>query len=350
MRVNVESRKNRILKVIINTYLNSGVPVSSRTICTKSRLGLCSASIRNIMADLEERGYITHLHTSAGRIPTDKGYRFYVDELLENIGLTPQEKIDINKEYIFRQIAIEEIIRKTSKVLSDFTHYTSLVSQPVIRKSCFKHIQFVLLGKNKVCITLVATTGITKSSVLSLDNEIGQERLNRIENIMNSQLENIPLVQLKTKLRRMMIQEKDSLFYVLKEANELMDLSALVDENMRLYFEGIGNILDLPEFEDSEMMRSFVKIFDERKILTEMVKDIIYGEFDQNKVKVLIGVENSNAFLNGCTIVLSSYGVNQQSVGGLGIIGPKRMDYAKVIATVKHVSARLNETLARFSI
>lgn len=350
MRVDVEERREKVLRIIVNNYVTTGNPVSSRTICTKHRLKLCPASIRNVMADLEELGYITHLHTSAGRIPTDKGYRFYVDKLLNNAGLTPQEQSIINKEYIAKQLAFEEVMRKTSKVLSDFTHYAGIVSYPEIKRTCFKHIQFSLLNNKKVCLTLITDTGITKTAVVHFDFKIDQEKLSKIQDFMNMQLENVPLKLVKTKLHQMMIEERNSFFSILKQAIDLIDLSALIDEKMNFYLEGLSNVLDLPEFEDLENLRSIMRLIDEQIPLASLVQGIIDAEDENNRVRVFIGKENPYNYMSDCTIVLGTYQVDKRRIGGLGIIGPKRMDYGKAIATVQYVSDMLSEILNQFVI
>jgi len=350
MKVDIEARREKILRIVINTYITSGNPVSSRTICSQYRLGLCTASIRNVLADLEELGLITHLHTSAGRVPTDKGYRFYVDRLLEHNGLTREEQGTISKEYLFRQLELEEVVRKTSRILSDFTRYTALVSHPELKRSRFKRIYFTVLDAQKICATLIANTGMTKSTVIQFDFKIDSDQLQRIENFMNTELENIPLTQLKPTLRRMMIEERNSFFHVLKQAIDLIDVSALVNENMRFYLEGISNILRFPEFEDSDIIRSLMHVLEEKMALSELVQDMLDQEPAAKNVRVFIGGESSSAFLNDCALVLGGYTVDNQIVGGLGIIGPKRMDYGKTIATVQYVSETLSNILSRFSI
>jgi len=350
MLVDIEARREKVLKIIVNVHINSGAPVSSRMISSYSRIGLCPASVRNVMADLEERGLITHLHTSAGRVPTDKGYRFYVDKLLEQNGLTRQEQAEITKELLCRQLALEEIIHKTSHVLSDFTQYAAVVTQPEIKRSCFRRIQFTRLGQKKIFVTLITNTGIIKNVIVCLDSKIEPERLKKIENFMNMQLENTPLSQIKTKLRRMMIQERNSLFYILKQAMEFVELVSFVENNDDFHFEGISNMLSFPEFEDLEMMRAFVRDLDKRKILAELIQDVIDGELDKNKIRVFIGRENPRSFMNDCAMVLSCYKVNNQTIGGLGIIGPKRMHYGRSIAIVRYVSDLLSDMLTRFTI
>ena len=225
MTIDIQSRRNRILRTVINTYVSSGVPVSSRAVCSHSRMGLCPASIRNVMADLEDLGLLTHLHTSAGRVPTDEGYRFFVDNILKPMGLTSQEQVEINDEILAKHLVLEEVIAKASKILSEFTQYAAVVSQPVIKRTYFKRIQFTILNNRRICVTLVANTGATKSSIVTVDSDVDRDTLGRIENVMNAQLENVPLNKLKTKLRRMMIQERHSFYYVLQQAAELIDLS-----------------------------------------------------------------------------------------------------------------------------
>lgn len=350
MKVDVEQRREKILRLVINNYISTGSPVSSRTICNKYKIALCPASIRNVLADLEEQGMITHLHTSAGRIPTDKGYRYYVDRLLKYSGLTSQEQTVINKEYLSKHLALEEVMSKTSKLLSNLTSYAAVVSQPEIKRTTFKHIQFTLLDAKKVCVTLIANTGMVKSSVVQFDLNIDKEQLNKIQNFMNAQLEDVPLSLIKMKLRRMMIQERDSFFLVLQQAIDLIDLSSITDGDMRFYLEGLSNVLDFPDFEDAQMVRSLIKVLDQRIALSDMLNDIINETKHKKIVRVFIGQENPYDIGKNCTIIMSSYAVDDKTVGGLGIIGPKRMDYGKAIATVQYVSDMLSEALNRFSL
>ncbi len=350
MRIDVEQRREKILRIIINNYITSGSPVSSRSICKKYKIGLCPASVRNVMADLEERGLITHLHTSAGRIPTDKGYRYYVDKLVQTAGLTPEEQSNISREYLEKQLAFEEVMKKTSKVLSDFTNYAGVVSQPEIKKTCFKRIQFTLLNQKKVCVTLITNTGIARTSVVNFDFNIDQERIKKIQSFMNAQLENIPLVNVKIELRRMMIQERNSFFHVLKQSMELIDSSSIIDEKMCFYLEGLSNFLNRPECDNSGIVRSLIKLLDEKVSLISLVREVMQDESGSRKVRVFIGKENPHNFMNNCAIVLGTYEIDGQIIGGLGIIGPKRMDYGKAIATVEYVSEMLSETLNQFVI
>ncbi|MCK4993816.1 MAG: heat-inducible transcription repressor HrcA [Candidatus Omnitrophica bacterium] len=350
MRLDVEQRREKILRIIINNYITSGAPVSSRSICKKYKIGLCPASVRNIMAELEDRHLITHLHTSAGRIPTDKGYRYYVDRLVQSAGLTPEEQANISKEYLVKQLVFEEVVRKTSRVLSDFTNYAGVVSQPEIKKTCFKRIQFTLLNQKKVCVTLITNTGITRTSVVNFELKIDQEKIKKIQNFMNANLENVPLINVKTKLRKMMIQERNAFFHVLKQSMEMIDSSAIIDEKMHFYLEGLSNFVNLSEFDNSDMVRSLIKLLDEKITLTSLVREVMQNKSGNRKIRVFIGKENPHNFMNNCTIVLGTYEIDNQIIGGLGIIGPKRMDYGKAIATVEYVSGMLSEALNQFVI
>ncbi len=350
MKVDVEQRRDTILRIVINNYISTGSPVSSRTICNKYKVGLCPASVRNVLADLEEQGFITHLHTSAGRIPTDKGYRYYVDKLVKYSGITPQEQVQINKEYLSKHFAQEQLMRNTSKLLSKITSCAALVSHPEIKRTAFKHIQFTLLDPEKVCVTLIANTGMVKSSVVRFDVKIDKEKLQKIQNLMNAQLEDIPLSHIKMKLRRMMIQEKNSFFQILQQAINIVDLSSIIDDDMLFYLEGISNVLNFPEFDDSESARSLIRALDEKITLSDMVQDLITQVPIQSRPRVFIGQENPDALGKNCSIIMSSYKVDDKTVGGLGIIGPKRMDYGKAIGIVQYVSDMLSDELNRFSI
>ncbi len=347
MRVNMEARREKILQLVINAYVTTGRPVGSRVICNRYKLDLCPASVRNVMSDLEEQGFITHTHTSAGRVPTDKGYRFYVDKLLHSAGLTGQEQNFLNGEFN-RYRALEEIIGKTSRVLSDFTCYTGLISQPEMKKSRFKRVQLGRIKPDCICVTLVTECGLTKSSVVNLKSSIDDNRLMQIENFLNSELEGMDMLHLRSRLRELMIQERNSFFYNLEQALELIDRSAVLEELPRFYFEGLSNILNLPEFRNSQTLLSLVRTLERESDLNTLVKELV--DHEDERVRVLIGGEGGHEFMKDYAMVLSCYSVDNCTLGVLGIIGPKRMDYGRAIATVRYVSTLLNRILTELSL
>ncbi|MCM8813206.1 MAG: heat-inducible transcriptional repressor HrcA [Candidatus Omnitrophica bacterium] len=345
----MQERRDTVLRLLIQTYLETGAPVSSRTMCSQFPLGLCSASIRNVMADLEELGYITHLHTSAGRVPTDKGYRFYVDRLVPRTVLTPDEQQKINRELMEKQVVLEDVIRNTSRILSDFTHYAAVVAFPDLQQSGFKSIQLAWLEERKICLTFVSTSGFTKSQVISLETPIDREWMLRIENFLNEQLENVPLTQARSKLRRLMIEERNSFFYVMKQAVELLELSALNEQDVNIYLEGIGNIIKYSEFENAEMLRSLLRVVEEKKKLADFMQGVI-AQPAEHSIRVFIGEENPYEDLSNYSLIVGTYRIDDQSSGVLGIIGPKRLEYGRAIATVEYVTQILGQTISRFNL
>ncbi len=338
---NVNERQNKILEIIVSSYVTRAEPVGSRLV--SKIIGLSSATVRNVMSDLEEMGYITHPHTSAGRIPTDKAYRRYIEFLMSIREINKREARHIDEEYHLKKKGIENIVKKTAELLSGITHHTGIVLFPRSKNSTFKHIELISIGLKRILVVLITSTGIVKN--LTIDtNEDFKNDLNKIANLLNSEYYGVSLEEIKRRLIKQIRCERDSSHFVLKETADIIESmleSFYIDE---LYLDGTARLLSQPEFEDTKSVKSILQIFEDKNTLLELFQ----RDLREEGVRVYIGKENKNPYMQKCSIVTSGYKIKDELVGRLGIIGPTRMAYSHMIPVVKYVSEIVTKTLNEF--
>lgn len=334
----VKERKKKILQLVVRNYILTAQPVGSRTIARKCNLDLSPATIRNVMADLEEEKFLTHPYSSAGRIPTDKGYRFYV-ETLSIHRLSLKEEDCIQKEFLCNGGGIEQIIKQTSRMLSSISHYTGLVLTPELERSVLKHIELVGLNSQEVLGIIVTRSGLVKSKVIRLRKKMSQAELKKITEFSNENLVGLNLEEIKKLIET--IEEKSAKKDLFKQVLEIMKHSLPLEKEGKIYLEGRSNILLQPEFKDMEKRKALFKILEEEEILSSLLKKIL----DEEGVRVVIGEENPCSVLKECSIVISAYKIRERAMGVLGIIGPKRMRYAKVIPLVEFTTKVISKIL-----
>ncbi|MBI4436435.1 MAG: heat-inducible transcription repressor HrcA [Candidatus Omnitrophica bacterium] len=337
-----EIRRNRILLAVIESFIQTALPVGSRVVSEISRLGLSTATIRNIMARLEEEGYITHPHTSAGRIPTPKGYRFYVDHLIATERLTEKEQQWI--EEAFQQSAmIEKVMEKTARLLYEITDQVAVVLFPQTELSLLKRIELIPVKEHEVLVVLVTSAGFIKNALVQVEEETGKEELLRISHFMNAELSNLTLSDAYDTLYHRLLDERSSFFYICKRAKEIMEISGLLEGEERLYLEGTHTILEKPEFRSFERIQSILSVLEEKKRLLEILRRDSASE----GVHVHIGEEIGDEGIQGCSLVTSSYRVGE-SQGTLGVMGPTRLNYGRVMSIVRHIASKITEWTETF--
>lgn len=336
----IDKRKKRILRAVVYNYITTAMPVGSRTIAKKYRLGLSPATIRNCMADLEELGYLTHPHTSAGRIPTDKGYRFYVDSLMERTDLSLEEKTRIEKEYSHRANRIDQIMEEASQALSLLSRYTGLVLAPNLEKSIFHHLELVLLENGRILSILITGSGLVKNKIIETEETLPKERLEEILNLINDRLSHLPLKRIKEFIsHQLKIETKATKIW------ELMNQIFTWDWAEELYLGGRINILEHPEFKNLARTKSIFRALEEKRLLAEVLNKTASSE----GVRVLIGKETKCNKIKDLSLVTSTYRINGRPVGILGVIGPRRMEYSKVVSLVDFMAKTVSEVLTRLS-
>ncbi len=336
----LDERKKKILKAVVYNYITTAIPVGSRTVAKKYRLDLSPATIRNCMADLEESGYLTHPHTSAGRIPTDKGYRFYVNSLMERENLSLKEKTRIEREYSHRMNRIDQIMEETSQVLSLFSRYTGLVLAPNLEKSIFHHLELVFLENGRILSILITGLGLVKNKIIETKEILPKERLGKILNLINDRLSNLPLKRIKEFISDQLEIEASSV-KIWKLINQIFTWDGVEE----LYLGGRINILEHPEFKDLARSKSIFQALEEKRLLVEVLNKTASSE----GVKVLIGKETRCRKIRDLSLVTAAYRINGRPVGVLGIIGPRRMEYSKVVSLVDFMAKTVSKVLTNLS-
>lgn len=339
----LNERKRTILKSIIDNYIESAQPVGSRTIARKHELGLGSATIRNEMADLEELGYITQPHTSAGRIPSDKGYRFYVDNLMQVQSLAQDEMIRIRKAMDERIEEINRLFRKASIIISNITGYTSVVVSPQLSRTRIKSIQLLKIDEKSILVVVVAGGGIVKNKLISHNQIVEDVHLAKLNQAANLFLADKSIGQLTMPVAVDLQREINMPAEVILAILESVDECIRKIETTDIYLEGITNILNYPEFSDLIKAREILDLLNEEEIITGLVRSVTKNkQFDFK-----IGSENQIDEMKDLSIITTVYGREGKDVGTIGVIGPTRMAYSKVVSSIKYIRELLNKEIIR---
>ncbi len=333
----LSERKKRILQAIVRDYICSAEPVGSRTIARRYSLGLSPATIRNEMADLEETGYLEQPHTSAGRIPSQLGYRFYVDSLMEKVFLTKEEVMAIEKT--LQEVKIKEIdkfIQQISRVISSVTNYTSLVFGPMIRRSAFKQLKVLPLEAGEGLAILITDTGFIKHKVIKLPPSLQEKELERMVAFINHRFVGLTIDTITTSLLKEVKRDLINNVGLLNETLNLIEDASRSEEG-KLFLGGTTNILNQPEFRDVNKAKSLLSLFEEEELLGTLL-----GGASPKGIEVRIGEENKLEEFKDCSLVVTTYKLVGNTIGTIGVLGPTRMEYARVIALVEHLVVRLN--------
>ncbi len=332
----LSDRNRKILEAVIKDYILSAEPVGSRTISKKYPLSLSPATIRNAMADLEEMGLLSQPHTSAGRIPTDKGFRFYVDSLLEVRKLTSFEKEQILKQYSESRLEFKELMKETSRVLSMLSQYAGFVLAPKFTAAVLKHIEFVKLRERQILVILVSQSGMVQNRLLDAGQDFSQHELEKISNYLDSILSGLTLDEARERIVEEMKREKVLYDQLMVNALRLSQAAFEGEEDRTLYIDGTMNILNQPEFADIEKIKSIYVALEEKSTIVTLLEKVV----DAKGIQVFIGAENSFEGIQDCSLITSIYSRGSCTLGALGIIGPTRMNYSRVIPLVDY-TARL---------
>ena len=337
-----DSRRQAVLATIIDEYLLSGEPVGSHVISQKfsNAPGWSSATIRNVMAELEELGLLVQPHTSAGRIPTDQGYRHYVDHVLASTKLSRHdvaaiENIGVGKEVRARP---DRAMERASHVLSELSDNVGIVVWPSLADNGLKHIRFVQLPDHRILVVLVSTSGIVRDKVINLDEEFTQEELNRAAQFLNTEFAGKSLLAIRSEIVARMKQDRALYDSVVRNAIILCERS-LQDEDSavaEVFLDGASNIFGKPEFSDTETIRNLFQTFEEKSRLVKILNECVAGE-TSGVVQVLIGRENPASSMQHCSVITTSYRVGSDVCGTLGVLGPTRIAYGRMMAVVNYL-------------
>lgn len=337
----LDERKVTILKAIIKNYMDTGEPVGSRTIskCIESRWS--SATIRNEMSDLEEMGYIIQPHTSAGRIPSDKGYRFYVDQILQE---KDQEVTEMQELMIQRVDRVEMVLKKLAKLLAKDTNYAALISGPQYHRNKLKFIQLSKVELGKLLIVTVVEGNLIKNTIVNLQEEINDEELLNLNILLNTNLNGLTIEEINLGvITRMKEQAGPHSQVVDLVLNEVAAAIKADEDDLQIYTSGATNIFKYPELSDNQKASQLLSTLEHTETLQELVNGVNETE-SENGIQVYIGEESPVAAMKDCSMVTANYDLGEGLRGTIGIIGPKRMDYKKVLNTLRTLMTQLDAT------
>ena len=339
----LSERKLKILHAVIQNYLETGEPVGSRTISKYTDLNLSSATIRNEMADLEEMGYIIQPHTSAGRIPSDKGYRLYVDMLMEE---KEQELNEMQEQMLDKADKMDQLLKQAARVLATNTNYATMVSTPMNNSNKIKFIQLSMVDEEQVIAVIVLGGNVIKNKIINIDEPISNENLLKLNMLLNTTLNGMAIEEINlgliARLKEQAGIHSQVVGYVLDAVADAIHL----DDDMQIYTSGATNIFKYPELADKSRASELISTFEDKKELADMVRESM-GDQESTGVQVYIGDEVPIQTMKDCSVVTANYALGDGLRGTIGIIGPKRMDYEKVVTTLRTLVAQLNETFKK---
>ena len=334
-----EDRKAIILKAIIKNYMETGEPVGSRTISKLPELNLSSATIRNEMSDLEDMGYILQPHTSAGRIPSDKGYRFYVDEILRE----KEIETEAFKDLMFKKVdRLETLLKHLAKIIARDTNYAAMISGPTIHSNKVKFLQLSKIDRFKLLLVTVAEGNIINNKIIDIDSEISESEILNLNLLINTSLNGLTVEEINLSIMNKL--RTDAGVYgdiVDKVLREVAAVFKSATDNLEIYTSGTTNIFKYPEISDREKASQLVNAFEEKDKLKEILAGV--NDDDSDGIRVYIGNEVPISDMRDLSVVTANYEIGEGLRGSIGIVGPKRMDYEKVLKTIKTVMASLDE-------
>ena len=337
----LDERKVKILVAVIRNYLETGEPVGSRTISKYTDLKLSSATIRNEMADLEEMGYIFQPHTSSGRIPTDKGYRFYVDNLMSEKEREIQEKEDL---IIEKADKLEEILKQAAKLLAANTNYTALVSTPETHRNKLKFLQLSKVDENSILAVIVVEGNIIKNKMIHVDEELDDDTILKLNLLFNTHLNGLSLEQINLGLITLLKERAGIHTEIVSSVIDAVADAIRADEDLEIYTSGATNIFKYPELTDSGKATDIINTFENKEELEKIVStSLSENNANKNEMQVYIGKEMSSPAMQDCSVVTATYDLGDGMRGTIGIVGPKRMNYEKAMGTMKSLMNQLDE-------
>lgn len=335
----MDERKIKILQAIINDYITTAEPVGSRTLAKKYNLGISSATIRNEMADLEEMGYLEHLHTSSGRKPSNKGYRLYVDKLMQLTSLSLEEEILIKNQILNAALyEVDKVIKQATQLLSELTKLTCIVKAPSARKSFLKSIQLISVDSSNILAVIITDTGLIKNTIIRIRKPISSDILYELSNILNAKLKNLTIEEINLSVINSIKTDLVNYEEIFDAIIPALYESLNEEENSEVYLEGTTNILNYPEYNDIDKAREFLHLMDNKKIVQRLLNTT-------NPISISIGDENYIEGVKDCTVISGTYGVRERSLGAIGVIGPTRMNYGKVVSLLSEIVKEINDAL-----
>lgn len=354
----LDDRKVKILKAIIQNYLETGEPVGSRTISKYADLKLSSATIRNEMADLEDLGYIVQPYTSAGRIPTDKGYRLYVDDMMhhkeaelisrESDVADKEKELESMKTMLTEKVdKVEELLQNVAKVLARDTNYATMVTTPQVKGNKLKFVQLSQLESNKILAVIVMEGNLIRNKVITVSEMLSQESILKLNILLNTSLTGLTLQEMNLSMVSKMELQAGEYNKLIKEVLDAIVETISNADNLKIYTSGATNIFKYPELSDSAKASELIYTLEEKQSLTDLVNTEDDDASENHGIQVYIGNETPVASMKDCSVVTATYELQDGMKGTIGIIGPKRMDYEKVVEKLKTIRTQLDDVFKK---
>lgn len=335
----LDERKKIILQAVIRNYLETGEPVGSRTISKYTDLNLSSATIRNEMADLEEMGYIVQPHTSAGRIPSDQGYRFYVDTLMSE---KEREVVEMKELMVQRQDKMETLLKQIVRVLAQNTQYATMISAPQSRKNKLKFIQLSRVDEQQLLAVVVSEGNVIKNNILRVKEDLSDETLLKLNILLNTNLNGLSIDEINLGMITVLKQQAGIHSDIVSEVIDALAEALRAEEDLEVYTSGTNNIFRYPELADQRKASELITAFEEKQALGELLQGVAEDAAGTG-IQVYIGAETPVQSMKDCSVVTATYELGDGMKGTIGIIGPKRMDYDKVVGTLRTLQTKLDE-------
>ena len=346
MAMELDDRKVTILKAIIKTYLETGEPVGSRTISKYPGLNLSSATIRNEMSDLEEMGYIIQPHTSAGRIPSDAGYRLYVDRMMEENDRKMEEKdkevTEMKELMIRRQDRMELVLKQLAKFLAANTNYATMITGPQYHRTKLKFIQLSIVDEGQILAVIVTESNVVKNKMIHMEHGLDHETILKMNILLNSSLNGLTIEQINLATISKLKEEAGIHSEVVSRVLDAVAEAISQEEDLEIYTSGATNFFKYPELSDSEKASELISTFEEKRSLASLMGEEEANP-DEHGIQVYIGNETPVPTMKDCSVVTASYELGDGMYGRIGIVGPKRMDYDKVVGVLKNLTQQLDE-------
>lgn len=339
----LDDRKLKILQTIIKTYLETGEPVGSRTISKYTDLNLSSATIRNEMADLEDLGYIMQPHTSAGRIPSDKGYRLYVDMLMEE---KEQEVTEMKEQMLVKADKMDQLLKQAAKVLAANTNYATMISTPTYNRNKLKFIQLSQVDQNQIIAVIVMEGNIIKNKIVTVSEELSNETLLKLNMLLNTNLNGMAVEEINLGMIARLKEQAGIHSEVISDVLDAVANTIQLDNDLEIYTSGATNIFKYPELSDNQSAQEIINAFEEKQQLAELVTQTLSSQ-ESKGIQVYIGNETPVQTMKDCSVVTATYELGEGMQGTIGIIGPKRMDYENVMKTLKTLMVELDAIFHR---
>ncbi|MCE5287009.1 MAG: heat-inducible transcriptional repressor HrcA [Pelosinus sp.] len=341
----LDERKCKILQAIVDDYISTAEPIGSRTIARKYELGISPATIRNEMADLELLGYIEQPHTSSGRIPSAKGYRFYVDTLMSPQKMTVNEINLINNWYMAKVRRIDEVFQETAKIISRMTRNISMVLAPQQSQCAFKYLQFLPFDAQRAVLVIVTDSGLIENKIIEIPEDTSFKELQQIAAGINSRLAGLTFDAISSTVLGELKQDIIPNQRLLNTALEIIQQALAGKKSNKVYLGGTTQLLSQPEFQDVEKVKGLLTMLEEERLLCDIMK--MKG---QEGVVVTIGHENKYSGIQDCSMVQATYRVDGQVVGTVAVLGPTRMEYGKIMTVLEFMHSHLGEVLKKYKL